>query len=123
MKNPNSVSKLKLTIKKLLRKYLFLTLYKFIIARENKNKQHLHKPNLRDYNYLSKMLSEKDKKAVSRNPRLKRLHAELDNFRKEQINSWNSLFIVRDIITKATIKIGINGIKPNRAKNGKLLYL
>lgn len=73
----------------------------------------------KNYGFLSKYLSFKDSINIIFNPRLKKLHQQLDIARKEQISNWNSFVYCKGYYYQGYSRIGINGIKPTekRMKN------
>jgi ubiquinone/menaquinone biosynthesis C-methylase UbiE len=93
---------------------------KIIIWFENRENQKIIKSrknaNLRDYDYLSVLLTNKDKEMVASNPGLKKLHKQLNVYRQAQISSWNSFVYCKGYYYQGYLRIGINGIKPTEPR-------
>lgn len=76
----------------------------------------LQPPNLRNYSYLARYLAYKDLEAVKDKPDLKKLHEQLDVFRQDQLEQWNSFVYCKGYYYQGYQRIGIQGIKPTEPR-------
>lgn len=68
------------------------------------------------YDYLARVLSEKDRDFLTINPQYAPLHQKLNNLREQQLQKWNSFVYCKGYYYQGFQKIGINGIKPTEPR-------
>lgn len=109
----------KVKIKAIIKKIPVLNKLGHSFLEKRRNQKHLKTINWSDYNSLSIYLENEDEKLSKGNHKLNNLKTELNLYRQEQINKWDSFIYCGGYYYQGYLKIGINGIKPTEPRMKK----